>query len=128
MEGGLRGTVLKSLMSPVTPVFSFPCAPLDANSPSATLLFQNIFNLCESRLDIDAKRRRAPSTESIIFVEIDAFAWNLGHVESPEHTSDSQPDFALSNEHAWADTAPGEGDMCQLGCNEGGRGEGNGSA
>lgn len=57
----------------------------------------------------------------IILDEIDRLAGDLGHVECPEHTSDGQPDLTLCDDHARTDAAPGEGDICQLGCNRGGR-------
>lgn len=45
----------------------------------------------------------------IVLDEIDRFAWDLGHVECPEHASDSQPDLTLCDDHARTDAAPGEG-------------------
>lgn len=57
----------------------------------------------ELRLKHNFKRNRAPSSSTIILVQIDRLTWHLRQVKSPQHLRYGEPDFALCNDYTGAD-------------------------
>jgi hypothetical protein len=85
-----------------------PNNPLRSSQYSNTHSPKHLPNLRMSWCNHNLERNRRPSRKPIILFQIDRLPGQLGHIKSPEHTRNGQPDLALGNDHAWADSTTRE--------------------